>query len=93
MVFPPRPIWVVGACDNKMAQQFLYSVSTKLNRDQVWELLIDIENWTRLSAVYQQLAWEGEPWVRGSTIVGTLSSVRLWWASQCSRYRVAAWAS
>jgi hypothetical protein len=55
-----------------MAKQFLYSVTTKLDQSQVWELLTDIENWTRTSLVYQQLAWEGEPWVCGSSIVGTI---------------------
>ena len=55
-----------------MVKQFLYSVTTKLDQSQVWELLTDIENWTRMSPVYQQLAWEGEPWVCGSSIVGTI---------------------
>jgi hypothetical protein len=51
---------------------FSYSVTSKLPRVRVWELLTDITNWSVLSGVYSNLRWVGKPWVAGSLIVGTL---------------------
>lgn len=51
---------------------FYYSVTTRLPRERVWELLTDINNWPKFSDVYSGLRWEGEPWAVGSRLVGTL---------------------
>jgi len=54
-------------------KSFSYSVETSLCRDRVWQLLTNIENWSRLSYVYEDLAWVGEPWTLGSYITGKLN--------------------
>jgi len=53
-------------------ESYSYSVTTKLPRSRVWELLSDITNWTVFSDVYSNLGWVGVPWSEGSLIVGTL---------------------
>jgi hypothetical protein len=44
-----------------MSRQFFYSITTNLSRDQVWELLTNIEEWTNFSAIYADLRWSGFP--------------------------------
>jgi hypothetical protein len=56
-----------------MSRQFFYSITTNLSRDQVWELLTNIEEWTNFSAIYADLRWSGFPWVPGSCITGRLT--------------------
>lgn len=55
-----------------MPASFSYSTTTKLPRDRVWDLLTDIRNWPKFSDVYSGLHWIGQPWVKGSLLVGTL---------------------
>jgi len=55
-----------------MAQFFSYSVKTRLDRQAVWQLLADIQNWSSISRVYEDLGWSGEPWSIGSSITGKL---------------------
>jgi len=51
---------------------FSYSVSTKLPRDRVWDLITDITNWPKFSDIYSDLMWIGKPWAEGSHLAGTL---------------------
>ena len=53
-----------------MSAQLHCSVSTELDREQVWWLFSDIQNWVRCSDVYEGLRWEGTPWVTNASIVG-----------------------
>jgi hypothetical protein len=53
-------------------QQFLYSVSTVLPCRSVWLLFADLENWPKFSKLYDNLRWSGDPWSRGSSVLGTL---------------------
>ena len=55
-----------------MANSFSYSVRTTLERERVWELLQDIQNWIKVSDVYNNAEWSGIPWVPGSCITGRL---------------------
>jgi hypothetical protein len=55
-----------------MCQQVLCSVSTVLPRDRVWELFAEIENWPKVSDVYNDLRWSGFPWTPHSCILGTI---------------------
>ena len=55
-----------------MANSFSYSVRTTLERERVWELLQDIQNWIKVSNVYNNAEWSGIPWVPGSCITGRL---------------------
>jgi hypothetical protein len=55
-----------------MCQQFLYSVSTVLPLDRVWGLFADIENWPKVSDVYDDLRWSGFPWTPHSCIHGSI---------------------
>jgi hypothetical protein len=55
-----------------MCQQFLYSVSTVLPRDRVWGLFADIENWPKVSDVYNDLRWSGFPWTTHGCILGSI---------------------
>ena len=52
---------------------FSYSVITKLPCEQVWDLLTDITNWPKFSAIYSDLRWEGTPWKEGSSLMGQLN--------------------
>ncbi len=56
-----------------MAVSLSHSVTTKLPRKQVWNLLTDITNWPKFSDIYSDLRWDGPPWVEGSAIVGQLN--------------------
>jgi Polyketide cyclase / dehydrase and lipid transport len=53
-----------------MSAQLYCSVSTGLDREQVWSLFSDIENWHLCSDVYEGLRWEGSPWMTNASIVG-----------------------
>ena len=53
-----------------MYRQLSYSVSTVLPRDRVWELFAEIENWPKVSDVYNGLRWSGFPWTPHSCILG-----------------------
>lgn len=53
-----------------MSEQHHFSVSTALDRERVWALFSDIQNWIRCSDVYQDLTWKGSPWSINATIVG-----------------------
>jgi hypothetical protein len=53
-----------------MSAQLYCAVSTKLDREDVWSLFSDIENWVVCSDVYEGLRWEGCPWVTNASIVG-----------------------
>jgi hypothetical protein len=55
-----------------MCQQLSYSVSTVLPRDRVWELFADIENWPKVSDVYNDLRCSGFPWAPQSSILGSI---------------------
>ena len=55
-----------------MCEHFSYSVSTVLPRDRVWELFADIDNWPKVSDVYDILKWSGSPWTPGSSVVGSI---------------------
>ena len=55
-----------------MYRQLSYSVSTVLPRDRVWELFAEIENWPKVSDVYNDLRWSGFPWTRHSCILGSI---------------------
>jgi hypothetical protein len=55
-----------------MCQQLSYSVSTVLPRDRVWELFAHIENWLKVSDVYNDLRWSGFPWTVQSCILGSI---------------------
>jgi hypothetical protein len=55
-----------------MCQQLTYAVSTVLPRDRVWQLFADIENWPKVSVVYNDLRWAGVPWTRHSCILGSI---------------------
>lgn len=55
-----------------MCQQLSWSVSTVLPRDRVWELFADIENWPKVSDVYNDLRWSGFPWTPHSCILGSI---------------------
>lgn len=52
--------------------QFLYSVSTVLPCDRVWGLFTDIDNWPKVSDVYDDLRWSGFPWTPHSCILGSI---------------------
>ena len=56
-----------------MPASFSYSVSTRLTRGRVWDVLTDIANWPQFSEMYSDLRWEGTPWAVGSAIVGQLN--------------------
>jgi hypothetical protein len=56
-----------------MPASFSYSVSTRLTRGPVWDVLTDIANWPQFSEMYSDLRWEGTPWAVGSAIVGQLN--------------------
>ncbi len=56
-----------------MRETFSYSVTTVLDRERVWELLEDIENWPKVSDVYTAVMWSGVPWERGSCVLGTIN--------------------
>jgi hypothetical protein len=56
-----------------VAVSFSHSVTTKLPRDNVWSLVIDITNWPKFSDIYSDLRWEGTPWAEGSALVGQLN--------------------
>jgi hypothetical protein len=53
-----------------MSSHLYCSVSTELDREYVWLLFSDIENWLQCSDVYEGLRWEGSPWVTDASIVG-----------------------
>lgn len=53
-----------------MSAQHYCSVSTELDREQVWSLFSDIQNWLKWSDVYESLGWEGAPWGTNARIVG-----------------------
>jgi hypothetical protein len=53
-----------------MSAQLYCSVSTELDRGHVWSLFYDIENWLVCSDVYEDLKWDGSPWVTNASIVG-----------------------
>jgi hypothetical protein len=53
-----------------MSAQLCCSVSTELDREHVWLLFSDIENWHKCSDVYEDLRWEGCAWVTNASIVG-----------------------
>jgi Polyketide cyclase / dehydrase and lipid transport len=53
-----------------MSAQLYCSVSTELDREKVWSLFSDIENWHVCSDVYEGLRWEGSAWVTNASIVG-----------------------
>jgi hypothetical protein len=55
-----------------MCRQLSYSVSTVLPRDRAWELFAEIENWPKISDVYNDLRWSGFPWTRHSCILGSI---------------------
>jgi len=62
-----------------MSQSFSYSVKTALDRERVWDLLQNLENWQKASDVYGDLHWVGPPWVRGSSVQGTLKfPIHMW---------------
>jgi len=47
-------------------------VSTVVPRDRVWEFFADIENWIKVSDVYEDLRWSGFPWTLHSCIIGKI---------------------
>ena len=53
-----------------MPAQRYCSASTELDREHVWSLFSDIENWLVCSDVYERLEWQGSPWVTNASIVG-----------------------
>jgi len=53
-----------------MSARHLFSVSTALDREHVWELFSDIQNWVNCSDVYECLTWGGPPWAINSSIAG-----------------------
>ena len=53
-----------------MSAQHLFSVSTGLDRERVWELFSDIQNWVNCADVYECLTWGGSPWAINSSIAG-----------------------
>src|ERR1700687_3907983 len=55
-----------------MCRQLSYSVSTDLSRDCVWELFAEIQNWPKVSDVYDDLRWSGFPWTPQSSILGSI---------------------
>ena len=55
-----------------MCEQFTMSIRSVLPRDRVWENLIDIDLWPKVSNVYADLQWHGPAWMRGSCIVGSI---------------------
>jgi hypothetical protein len=55
-----------------MCPQLSYSVSTVLPRNRVWELFAEVENWPKVSDVYNELRWSGFPWTPHSCILGSI---------------------
>jgi hypothetical protein len=55
-----------------MCRQLSYSVSTILPCDRVWELFAEIQNWPKVSDVYNDLRWSGFPWTPHSCILGSI---------------------
>jgi hypothetical protein len=53
-----------------MSARHLFSVSTALDRERVWALFSDIQNWVNCSDVYECLTWGGSPWAINSSIGG-----------------------
>ena len=53
-----------------MSARHLFSVSTELDREHVWALFSDIQNWVDCSDVYECLTWGGSPWAINSSIAG-----------------------
>ncbi|HEV2396850.1 MAG TPA: SRPBCC family protein [Candidatus Sulfotelmatobacter sp.] len=53
-----------------MSEPRYCSVSTDLDREHVWSLFSDIENWLVCSDVYEGLKWKGSPWTTNASIVG-----------------------
>lgn len=65
-------VGTLGNAGDFMCRRLSYSVSTVLSRDRVWDLFADIENWTRVSDVYDDLRWSGFPWTLHSCILGRI---------------------
>ena len=59
-----------------MPETFAFATYTVADRQHVWRLLTDLESWLKCSFIYENLHWEGEPWVCGSVIQGRLSFPR-----------------
>jgi len=59
-----------------MSAHLYCSVSTELDREHVWALFSDIENWHVCSDVYEGLRWEGSPWASNASIVGRVRNSR-----------------
>jgi hypothetical protein len=57
----------------KMPETFAFATYTVADPQHVWRLLADLESWSKCSFVYENLHWEGEPWVCGSVIRGRIS--------------------
>jgi len=55
-----------------MCRHLSYSVSTVLPCDRVWELFAEIQNWPKVSNVYNHLRWSGFPWTTNSCILGSI---------------------
>lgn len=53
-----------------MSVQHHFSVVTALDREHVWALFSDIQNWVNCSDVYEGLTWGGSPWAVNSSIAG-----------------------
>lgn len=55
-----------------MGNSFSYSVQTTLERERVWALLQNVENWIKVADIYDSAQWSGPPWFPGSCIMGRL---------------------
>jgi hypothetical protein len=45
-----------------------YAISVNVCQDLAWNLFTDVASWTKISDIYQQVEWQTEPWLAGSTL-------------------------